>query len=109
MRAQPQLALLPFAPASLARPRRVVLTDPEDAAQAEMRLQIIGLLLDYRSDAPRYRALRLKDGAPVTSFTRHSSASVCSPTRLFTGSKVSSTWPPPSRRPSTIPRWPTGQ
>ena len=70
MRAQPQLALLPFAPASLARPRRVVLTDPEDAAQAEMRLQIIGLLLDYRSDAPRYRALRLKDGAPVTSFTR---------------------------------------
>jgi hypothetical protein len=70
MSAQPQLSLLPFAPASLARPQRVALTDPEAEAQAETRMQIIAPLLDYTSGATRYRALRLKDGTPVTSLTR---------------------------------------
>jgi putative transposase len=68
--AQPQLAILPFVPSSLARPRRVALTDPEMQAQAESRLQIISPLLDYNSQAPRLPFLRLKDGTPVTSFTR---------------------------------------
>jgi hypothetical protein len=70
MTAQPQLALLPFTPASLAQPRRVALTDPDAQLQAETRRQIIGPLLEYSSDATRYRSLRLKDGAAVTSFTR---------------------------------------
>ena len=65
-----QLALLPFSPVAMDRPRRVALTDPQAQAQAETRFQIISALLDFDSTSPRYRALRLKDGAGVTSFSR---------------------------------------
>ena len=70
MSAQPQLSLLPLVPASLARPRRVALTNPEAECQAETRLQVITPLLDYKADALRFSSLRLQDGTPVTSFTR---------------------------------------
>jgi len=68
--AQPQLALLPFPPASLARPRRVALTDPEAQQQAETRSKLIAPLLGFRAGAPKYADLRLENGQAVTSFSR---------------------------------------
>jgi hypothetical protein len=67
--AQPQISLVPFAPASLARPRRVALADPEAEMQAETRLRIIEPVLEFDPTALRFQPLRLRDGTPVTSFT----------------------------------------
>ena len=64
-----QLAILPFTPAA-PRPQRVALTDPESRAQAELRLQVIASLLDYKPDVPGAALRRMKDGTPVTSFSR---------------------------------------
>jgi hypothetical protein len=63
------LAVLPFSP-QVARPQRVALSDPEALAQAQMRLQIIQPLLDYRAELPGARMLWMQDGTPVSSFSR---------------------------------------
>jgi hypothetical protein len=74
--AQLSLALLtpaplsvPF-PAPVAQPQRVLLTSPEDEATAEAREAIIKPVLAYKADPSRFGLLRLKDGTPVTSYTR---------------------------------------
>jgi len=69
MSAAPELTLIPFSPLE-ARPQRVALTSAQAEAQANNRLQIILPLLDYSAEAPRYKMLSLRDGSPVTSFSR---------------------------------------
>ena len=49
--------------------QRVALTEPDAIFQANGRLSVIRPLLDYRQMTGA-RALRLKDGSQVTSFTR---------------------------------------
>jgi len=65
-----QLALSLAIPQPVAAPQRVLLTDPSDQAQAELRLSTIQMLFDYRTDPQRFGSLRLFDGEPVTSFSR---------------------------------------
>jgi hypothetical protein len=67
----PQFGLtIPSLAPAVGRLQRVALTNADDLAQAEARYKIIYPLLTYRLEVPGQRLLRLKDGTPVTSFTR---------------------------------------
>lgn len=65
-----QLAIQQPVPIDFSAPRRVMLTDPDDQAQAQSRLAILEPIYDYRSDPARFAQLRLQDGKPITSFSR---------------------------------------
>ena len=63
------LAVVPFSHKAAIQ-QRVALTEPDAIFQANGRLSVIRPLLDYRAEMTGARALRLKDGSQVTSFTR---------------------------------------
>ena len=65
-----QLALSLPIPAPVAAPQRVLLPDPVDEAQALEREAIVKQILAFREDPGRFGLLRLKDGTPVTSYSR---------------------------------------
>ena len=65
-----QLALAIPQSIEIARPRRAVLIGPEAQAQAEQRFAIIRMVLEYKAEPQRFGILRLKDGTPVTSYSK---------------------------------------
>jgi hypothetical protein len=76
---QTQLAIVPIPQASLGplfadvpdvELPRVLLPDPADQADAQMRYDTILPILEYARDPERFRHLRLRDGLPITSKNR---------------------------------------
>lgn len=65
-----QLALTLPVPMAVAAPQRILLPDPAAQAQAEQRLGTLQMIFDYKADPGRFGQLVMKDGTPVTSYSR---------------------------------------